>query len=116
MFIRDDLASHNGVKTFFFGRFDEGDQAVEAVGVGEGKAVHALLSGGVAELFKGGHAPSWGVVGVDVEMNKDAHASLRYTAHGTRSKYTKTMTREESLPCAVRRVPCTFFMLFCRTG
>jgi hypothetical protein len=70
VFIRDDLASYNGVKPLFLGCFDEIDQTVEAVGVGESKAVHALLFGGVAELFKGGHTPSWGVVGVDVEMNK----------------------------------------------
>ena len=91
VFIRDDLAPHNGVKTFFFGRFDKVDQAVKAVGVGEGETVHALLCGGLAELFKGGHPPSWGVVGVDVEMNKHAHTSLRFkvhgrTVHGTRHK------------------------------
>jgi len=70
VFIRDDLAPHDGLKTFLFGRFDKGDQAVKAVGVGEGEAVHALLCSGLTELFKGGHPPSGGVVGVDVEMNK----------------------------------------------
>jgi hypothetical protein len=68
--IRDDLASHNGLKAGFFGRIDKIDEAVKAVRVGEGEPVHALLPGGPADLFHRAHAPSGRVVGMNVKMDK----------------------------------------------
>jgi len=64
------LTSHNGLDTHFLGCLEKKDQPVQTVGIGQGQSVHPLLLGGAAEFFNGTDTPAFGVMGMDIEMDK----------------------------------------------
>jgi hypothetical protein len=82
-FIRNEFTAHDGLNTRLPGGLDKKNQSIKAVGVGQSQPVHAVFFGGLAELFNGPDTPSFGVVGVDIEMNKGTHGLLTtMTQHG----------------------------------
>jgi hypothetical protein len=72
-FIRDEFTAHDGFDARLPGGLDKKNQSIKAVGVGQSEPVHAVFFGGLAELFNGPDTPSFGVVGVDIEMNEGTH-------------------------------------------
>jgi hypothetical protein len=78
-FIGDKFTAHDGFDSRFLGGLDKKDQSIEAVGVGQSQPVHAVFFGGLAERFNGPDTPSFGEVGVDMEVNKGIHIHHRVT-------------------------------------
>jgi len=70
VFISDKFTSHNRLNIHFLSRLNKIEEPVQSIGVGQGELLHAVLLGGSAEFFNRTHAPAFGVVGMDIKMDK----------------------------------------------
>ena len=64
------LTPHNGLDAYLLGCLEKKDQSVQTVGIGKGESMHPLFLSGPAEFFNGTDAPAFGIVGMDVKMDK----------------------------------------------
>jgi hypothetical protein len=78
------LAPHNGLNPHLPSDLKKENQSINSVDISQGQSVHTLLFGGPAEFFNGAHTPPFGIVRMDVEMDK-GHG-LNPKAHGTGRK------------------------------
>jgi hypothetical protein len=64
------FAPDYGFNAHFFGRLDEKDQAIEAIDICQGQPFEAQPHGYAAQLRNGGDAPTPGIMGMDIQVNK----------------------------------------------
>jgi hypothetical protein len=83
MVISRKFTSPNGLDTHFFGCLEKENESVQCIGVGQGEPIHPLRLGGAAELFNGGNTPTFGVMRMDIEMDKISHYSHHRGAEST---------------------------------